>query len=421
MVQPVQPAQECCTGARMSSDQPPSLRLELAAATATWAVQNGAALHKHLRLEERDGRGICLVAADAIDANATIIRIPRTLCVTSHDARNDADVRRVLGDDAHESFGALLLLTLKLLQKPEGPYLQYLEVIADATLLRPPSIGGGPLREALWKAVHAQDQAFDQAFAPLLQGDACFGTVDATFYALARKLIETRAFQLATNASSRLDSVQALVPVMDLVNYARDCGTSLIITDDVIELRATSELQGEICWDYAGPQKAPLDVLTQYGFFSTGENVRHVVPLRSEALGHLLDGALNVPVIEGARDMMLRRRRAVAVRFCVDLEQPPILQHRREAPSAVVFWVDVEDPLASPLALALRVCLADEGEIFERDRTVRAWVVPIRAEVNVRRALRECALSVVGERSPDTGPVVEYQREQLSKLAALLA
>ena len=321
----------------------PSLRLELAAATAQWAVRQGAVLHEHLRLEERDGRGICLVAADAIDANTTIIRIPRTLCVTSNDARTDEDVRRVLGGDAHEAFGALLLLTLKLLQKPEGPYLQYLELVADETLLKPPECGGGPLREALWKTVHAQDEAFDQAFAPTLRGDPCFGTVDTTAYALARKLIETRAFQLSTNACTRVDSVQALVPVMDLVNYSRDCSTTLIITDDFLELRATSILQGEICWDYAGPQKAPLDVLTQYGFFSTGLHVRHVVPLRSEALGHLLDNASMVPIIEGARDTVLRRRRAVAVRFCCDLEQPPILRQRREAPSAVVFWVDVSD------------------------------------------------------------------------------
>ena len=83
--------------------------------------------------------------------------------------------------------------------------------------------------------------------------------------------------------------------------------------------------------------------------------------------------------------------------------------------------MDVEDPLASPLALALRVCLADEGEVFERDRTVKAWVAPIRAEAAVTRALRDCALSVVGELSSDTGPVVEYQREQLSRLAARLA
>ena len=79
----------------------PSLRLELAAATAQWAVRQGAVLHEHLRLEERDDRGVCLVAVDAIDANTTIIRIPRTLCVTSNDARTDEDVRRVLGDDAH--------------------------------------------------------------------------------------------------------------------------------------------------------------------------------------------------------------------------------------------------------------------------------------------------------------------------------
>ena len=135
----------------------------------------------------------------------------------------------------------------------------------------------------------------------------------------------------------------------------------------------------------------------------------------------MLDGALNVPVIEGARDTVLRRRRAVAVRFFVDSEQPPILRQRREAPSSVIFWVDVADPLASPLALALRVCLADEGEVFERDRTVRAWVIPINAEANVRRALRDCALAVVEELSSDTGPVVEYQREQLSKLASRLA
>ena len=134
-----------------------------------------------------------------------------------------------------------------------------------------------------------------------------------------------------------------------------------------------------------------------------------------------MDGALNVPVIEGARDTVLRRRRAVAVRFCVDLEQPPLLIHRREAPSSIIFWVDVEDPLASPLTLALRAALADEGEIFERDRTVKAWVAPIRAEATVTRALRDCALAVVEELSSDTGPVVEYQREQLSKLAARLA
>ena len=63
-----------------------------------------------------------------------------------------------------------------------------------------------------------------------------------------------------------------------------------------------------------------------------------------DALGQLLDGAINVPVIEGARDTILRRRRAVAVRFFVDSEQPPILRQRREAPSPVIFWVDVEDP-----------------------------------------------------------------------------
>ena len=81
----------------------------------------------------------------------------------------------------------------------------------------------------------------------------------------------------------------------------------------------------------------------------------------------------------------------------------------------------VEDPLASPLALALRAALADEGEIFERDRTVKAWVTPVRAEATVTRALRDCALSVVEELSSDTGPVVAYQVEQLARLAARLA
>ena len=81
----------------------------------------------------------------------------------------------------------------------------------------------------------------------------------------------------------------------------------------------------------------------------------------------------------------------------------------------------VEDPLASPLALALRAALADEGEVFERDRTVKAWVTPVRAEATVTRALRDCALSVVEELSSDTGPVVAYQVEQLSRLAARLA
>ena len=65
--------------------------------------------------------------------------------------------------------------------------------------------------------------------------------------------------------------------------------------------------------------------------------------------------------------------------------------------------------------------LADEGEVFERDRTVKAWIAPIHAEATVTRALRDCALSVVEELSPDTGPVVEYQREQLSRLAASMA
>ena len=65
--------------------------------------------------------------------------------------------------------------------------------------------------------------------------------------------------------------------------------------------------------------------------------------------------------------------------------------------------------------------LADEGEIFERDRTVKAWVVPINAEATVTKALRDGALSVVEELASDTGPVVEYQREQLSKLAVRLA
>ena len=42
---------------------------------------------------------------------------------------------------------------------------------------------------------------------------------------------------------------------------------------------------------------------------------------------------------------------------------------------------------------------------------------PDKREANVRRALRDCALAVVEELSSDTGPVVEYQREQLSRLA----
>ena len=81
----------------------------------------------------------------------------------------------------------------------------------------------------------------------------------------------------------------------------------------------------------------------------------------------------------------------------------------------------VEDPLASPLALALRAALADGGEIFERDRTVKAWVTPVRAEATVTRALRDCALSVVEELPSETGPVVAYQVEQLARLAARLA
>lgn len=403
----------------------PSLRLDLAAATAQWALSHGAVMHEHVRLEEREGRGVCLVAVDAIAAGATLIRVPRSLCVTSDDARRDPDVARVLGEEAHEAFGALLLLTLKLLATADkGPFFQYLECIADETLLKPPACGGGPLRDALWKGVHAQDQAFAEAFAPRLK-DTFFGGVTATAYALARKLIETRAFQLETGALTRRDSVQALVPLMDLVNYARDCHTTLLITDDSIELRATAVLEGEVCWDYSGPEKAPLDILTQYGFLPLDEDVPgvgHVVPLRSEALGQLLDGAAFAPLLEGAQDTVLRRRRAVALRFCVDLEQTPILAQRREAPSAIVFWVDVEDPLASPLALALRVALADAGEINARDRTVKAWVQPIAAEATVRRALHDCAVAVRAEvlSYPD-GPVVTYQCDQLTRLAAGLA
>ena len=51
--------------------------------------------------------------------------------------------------------------------------------------------------------------------------------------------------------------MQALVPVMDLVNYSRDCGTRLVIADDFIELRATSILQGEVCWTTPAPEGAP--------------------------------------------------------------------------------------------------------------------------------------------------------------------
>ena len=84
-----------------------------------------------------------VMVVDAIAAGATLIRVPRSLCVTSDDARGDADVARVLGEEAHEAFGALLLLTLKLLATAvKGPFFQYLECIADETLLKPPACGG---------------------------------------------------------------------------------------------------------------------------------------------------------------------------------------------------------------------------------------------------------------------------------------
>ena len=98
------------------------------------------------------------------------------------------------------------LLTLKLLQKRKAPTYSTWSSLQDETLLKPPSVGGGPLREALWKTVHAQDEALTRPSRLSWKGDPCFGGVDATFYALCRKLVETRAFQLSTDATTRVDS-----------------------------------------------------------------------------------------------------------------------------------------------------------------------------------------------------------------------
>ena len=304
---------------------------------------------------------------------------------------------------------------LKLLQKPEGPYLQYLELIADETLVKP-STGGGtstgrpcgrrstprtrPLTRRSRRRCGDRGRAVDRDVLRSAQAHR-----DARLPARYKRLYTRR--QRA-----------GLVPVMDLVNYSRDCSTPINhhgrlsscgrrLSYKVKSAGTTVDL------------KSTLDVLTQYGFFSTGLACE---TRRAAGSGprSSLDNASMVPIIEGARDTILRRRRAVAVRFCCDLEQPPILRQRREALLGVIFWVDVEDPLASAACFGARACLADEGEV--QARTGRSSLGhPINAEANVRRALRDGALAVVEELSSDTGPVVEYQREQLSKLAVRLA
>ena len=190
----------------------PSLKLELAGATVVWVMQQGGSWHSSLRLEERDGRGICVVSraeSAPIQAGEVLVSVPVGLCISSSDAKADEAVRRVVGEDGTEAFGLLLLLLLKRLAVSEvdvaaDPYVAFLQTCCDDDFLRPPVVGSGPLEEHLWKGVKAQDDAFDAAARPVLRRDAAFEAVDATAYACARKSRPRRGVRRVPRSAFRV-------------------------------------------------------------------------------------------------------------------------------------------------------------------------------------------------------------------------
>ena len=423
-----------------------SVKLELAAATVAWLRRSGGTWHPGLILDEKARRGVCVMVdpeGGGVPRGETLVRVPKALTICSASAAADADVARVAarGGEKTEAFGLLLLYLLKRLGDRDAveahPYLAYLETCCDDRLLKPPAVGEGALRDYLWGLVDMQDAVFQRAALPLLRGDPVFGAVDASRYGCARKLLETRAFQLNGRAASRLDALQALVPCIDLVNYASPSPTTLVVDDDAVRLVALADLppdHGEVTWDYASATGSPLVLLTQYGFLPDaleGDALRHVIPLRLLAespVARVLDAAAaDAPDVDGATDGPLRRRRAANVRFCVDLEATPIARALARHPSAVVFWVDVDAPDEAPLLLALRAALAPPDELKRRDRTVADWIRPLPgdAEANARKAFKDAAQSNFADHWKSAGceshfanTARDYQISHLSRLGA---
>ncbi|KAH8097713.1 1-alkyl-2-acetylglycerophosphocholine esterase [Aureococcus anophagefferens] len=240
-------------------DAGPSVKLELAGITVAWLLKQGGTWHEGILLDEARSRGVFVMVdpkGGGVRAGERLVRAPLAATLSSAAAADDADVRRVTGGGRAEAFGLLLLLTLKKLKEAEKtPY----------------------------------DRVFDAAARPLLQADACFADVDATANACARKLIETRAFQLNGSASTREDAVQALVPGCDFFNYASPSPTRLVVDDGYVSIVATANLHpdhGEVFWDYASVNGSPLVLLSQYGFLPDaldGPRARHATPIARAA------------------------------------------------------------------------------------------------------------------------------------------
>jgi len=201
-----------------------------------------------------------------------------------------------------------------------------------------------------------------------------------------------------------------------------------------IVTRASIQENEEVTWDYESVHGSPLVLLTQYGFLppTDAPGARHVVPLvASGAVADLLEDAGRGCAIDDAPLGPILRRRAAALAFCVGLEATPIQRRFRERASKTVFWVDADDYASAPLLLALRVALATDGEVGDRDRTVRDWLEPLGGDREERatRALRDASEAVFNDLwSSDACPkgeplaraVVDYQIATLSRLLAAL-
>ena len=75
-----------------------SLRLELAARCVAWARAQGAHWHASLSLEE-NAFGVAVVASRALAEGCVLVSVPLALALNSQQARLDADVAAVVGDE----------------------------------------------------------------------------------------------------------------------------------------------------------------------------------------------------------------------------------------------------------------------------------------------------------------------------------
>lgn len=307
-------------------------------------------------------------------------QVPHQLTISNEAA--DSEVRRVAGDA--EPFGLLLVTLLDRLTSVYGdPYSSFLVASCDVALVEAPPLGETSLlREAVRRDREAHVVAFERVVKPELEQSKRRSLAAATAwqYVCARRLIETRGFQIG-------EVRRALVPCADLVNFARDGSLSLVANACAWTLVAARDIEAgeEVLWDYA-TMSAPLVVLAQYGVF-LDEASTHAVPLEAPS-------CLDI----GCEDRLARRRRA-AVTVCLNLDRTPFECATHTSPGQTIYWLDCTRPdsafLDAPLVLALRAALAPDDEVLQRDRTAEAWAEPLPAsdEVCVLHCLRDLVVA----------------------------